>query len=104
VAITREQALTAEVFHLDGRCSFTIGPRGGGTLRVERWRRNGATKTWKTRPGEFRVPVKHGMYSYGYLTHHDRYRAHLPADCPALQAAAVHLNAGGAIAPSPRAE
>lgn len=33
------------------------------------WRRNGATKTWKTRPGEFRIPVKFGLYGYGYITH-----------------------------------
>lgn len=31
-------------------------------------RRNGATKTWKTRPGEFRIPVKYGMYEYFYIT------------------------------------
>lgn len=33
-----------------------------------RWRRNGATKVWKTRPDEFRVPVKFGLYGYGYIT------------------------------------
>jgi len=31
-------------------------------------RRNGSTKTWKTRPGEFRIPVKYGMYEYFYIT------------------------------------
>lgn len=31
-------------------------------------RRNGATKTWKTRPGEFRIPCKYGMYEYFYIT------------------------------------
>lgn len=30
-------------------------------------RRNGATKTWKTRPGEFKIPVKYGMYEYFYI-------------------------------------
>lgn len=39
----------------------------GSRLRV---RRNGATKTWKTRPTEFRIPIKHGLYSYGYISHH----------------------------------
>ncbi len=34
-----------------------------------RWRINGKCKTWKTRPNEFRVPIKHGLYDYGYLTH-----------------------------------
>ena len=38
----------------------------GTPMRV---RRNGKTQTWKTRPGEFRIPVKHGMYDYGDITH-----------------------------------
>lgn len=33
-----------------------------------RARRNGETKTWKTRPAEFKIPIKHGMYDYGYIT------------------------------------
>lgn len=37
----------------------------------KRWRRNGRTKTWKTRPGEFRIPVKHGLRSYGYITEYN---------------------------------
>ena len=40
----------------------------GSRLRA---RRNGATKTWKTRPTEFRIPIKHGMYDYGYITQAD---------------------------------
>lgn len=35
----------------------------------QRWRVNGKPKTWKTRPDEVRVPLKHGLYDYGYLTH-----------------------------------
>lgn len=31
-------------------------------------RRNGKTKTWKTRPGKFKVPVKYGLYEYFYIT------------------------------------
>lgn len=30
---------------------------------------NGQIKRWKTRPGEFRVPVKYGMYDYFYIDH-----------------------------------
>jgi hypothetical protein len=36
-----------------------------------RWwsvRRNGKTKTWKTRPSEFSIPVKAGLRSYAYIT------------------------------------
>ena len=36
-----------------------------------RWRVNGKTKLWKTRPNEIRIPLKHGLYDYGYLTHRD---------------------------------
>lgn len=37
----------------------------------ERWRVNGKPKTWKTRPGEVRVPIKRGLYQYGYLDRHN---------------------------------
>lgn len=32
-------------------------------------RRNGATKTWKTRPTEFRIPFKCGLRTCGALDH-----------------------------------
>lgn len=34
-----------------------------------RCRVTGRCKTWKTRPAEFRLPVKYGMYESFYLTH-----------------------------------
>lgn len=34
-------------------------------------RRNGKTQTWKTRPSEFRIPLKAGLYMYGEITHRD---------------------------------
>ena len=34
----------------------------------QRWRVNGAVKTWKLDPGRVKVPVKRGMYQYGYIT------------------------------------
>jgi len=33
-----------------------------------RARRNGATKTWKTRPNEWRIPIKAGLRSHAYLS------------------------------------
>lgn len=33
----------------------------------QRWRVNGKPKTWKRLPGSVRVPIKRGMYDYGYL-------------------------------------
>lgn len=58
--ITKEQALTSRYFIMlcDG----------------SRWRANGKCKTWRTRPEEFKLPVKHGLYSFGYITHEN---AHL---------------------------
>jgi hypothetical protein len=36
-------------------------------------RRNGQTKTWKTRPGEFQIPVKAGFRACGYVRHDNLY-------------------------------
>ena len=38
----------------------------GTALRA---RANGKCKTWVTRPEEFKLPAKHGMYSTFYITH-----------------------------------
>jgi len=34
-------------------------------------RRNGSTKLWKTRPTEFRIPIKAGLKATGSLDHSD---------------------------------
>ena len=31
-------------------------------------RRNGRTQTWKTRPNDFRIPIKIGFKTYGNIT------------------------------------
>jgi len=33
----------------------------------EYWRKNGKVKTWKTRPNDFRVPVKFGLRDFGQV-------------------------------------
>ncbi len=33
------------------------------------FRVTGKCKTWKTRPDEFRLPIKRGLYTSGYITH-----------------------------------
>ena len=48
---------------------FYFVNKGNGKAVVMHWRRNGKTKLWKTRPNEFKIPVKYGMYDYGYITH-----------------------------------
>ena len=64
--ITKEQAMNADNFIQIKAVIYS----GAILTRPEprNWRRNGKTKTWKTRPNEFKIPVKHGLYSYGYIT------------------------------------
>ena len=69
--ITKEQALTAQRFHY---------PVSG--TKCETWRRNGKTQVWKTRPDEFRVPVKFGLYGYDAITHKEFDLVHTEEDCP----------------------
>lgn len=58
--VTPNTAMTANTFYhrtvkyADGRTAYQA-------------RRNGATKTWRTRPGEFRIPIKIGFRDYGYI-------------------------------------
>jgi len=33
----------------------------------QRWKVNGRPRTWKTRPNEVRIPIKHGLRHYDYL-------------------------------------
>lgn len=44
----------------------TIQRNADGT--PERWRVNGKVKTWKRTPEAVRIPVKHGLFHYDYLT------------------------------------
>lgn len=84
--ITKEEAINpANIYFHEGQCKRIIGPRGGITTRVTVWRRNGQTKTWKTRPNEFRIPVKHGFYSYGYINELNAGEFHLESDCNLLK-------------------
>ena len=77
--ITRAQSLTLNVVHDDGGCPVNMGSRGdkGPIL----WRRNGATQTWKTRPEDFRMPVKHGLRDYSAVERTWN-NVHAPEDCP----------------------
>jgi len=84
MSITFEQAMTERRFH-QGACSVSYGKTGKARPKVAlvEWRRNGRTQTWKTRPGEFSIPIKHGLHDYGYLTNNITY-FHLASECPAL--------------------
>jgi hypothetical protein len=70
--VTRAQALTEDMFHENH------APAG----KIHHWRRNGATRTWTTRPEEFRIPVAYGLKYYGYIDHVNAERFHAESDCP----------------------
>lgn len=73
VGITKEDCIKGGVFHHSKACTPD---------RTERWRSNGACKTWKTRPDEFRLPVKHGLRDYGYIDQTTASEFHRAEDCP----------------------
>jgi len=50
--------------------------------RYWRVRRNGVTKLWKTRPDEFRIPIKCGLRACGEITHKSNIGAGNPQDRP----------------------
>ena len=57
-----QQYLENSLYNGELWCSMRSG-------RFWRARRNGQTKTWKTRPGEWRIPVKAGLRSCGAIWH-----------------------------------
>ena len=84
--ITKEQALAlrygAEVHYTGQRpCTITIGPRGGITTRITCCRVSGRCETWKTRPTEYRLPVKYGLYEHASIRTYDAALWHVAADC-----------------------
>lgn len=62
--LTDDQILNARNFE-----HKTLKNADGTPLRA---RRNGKTQTWKTRPGEFRIPAKHGLKHTFNITHNTR--------------------------------
>lgn len=67
--ITIEQAKTAKYFRqvkewnskgID--CTMPLD-------KPKNWQASGKCKTWKTRPNEFKLPIKFGLYKSAYLTH-----------------------------------
>ena len=58
--ITKQDAMTAKNFK-----HVSLKDSSGQPARC---RASGACQTWKTRPEEFKLPVKHGLYQSFYLT------------------------------------
>ncbi len=89
--ITKEQAIALgngslrQEIHCEvvRSCNRTVGPRGGVDVRIVRVRPSGRCQTWKTRPNEFRLPVKYGLYESSAITHDNADQFHLANDCPA---------------------
>ncbi len=87
IMVTYEQAISESRFHYSPRCELLAdvnkmdSPHPKSRPTIERWRRNGATKVWKTRPGEFSIPVKYGLRSYAYITHNNASEFHLASGC-----------------------
>lgn len=85
--ITKEQALTCTSFKQTTELTGTVKPVYGSISRIFvadggikllpkpiNWRANGKCKTWKRTPERFQLPIKHGLYNYGYITNEN---AHL---------------------------
>jgi hypothetical protein len=64
--ITKKQALAENEFHENGTC--------------RRYRRNGTTQTWKTRPAQWRIPVRFGLRS-GSIWNTDAWNFHPASTC-----------------------
>ena len=65
MSITLEQAKSLRY----GDILLTVRPGADGA--PQKWRVNGRVKTWVRSPGRVRVPLKRGLYDYGFLTEHD---------------------------------
>lgn len=65
-----------------GMCVRRVGKRGGVTLLITRCRVNGKCQTWKTRPDDFRLPIKSGLRDCGAITQQNAYMFHVADDCP----------------------
>lgn len=60
--ITKEQAMNCKHFK---QIAFISVVRPDKPIT---WRANGQCKTWKRDATRFSLPVKHGLYTYGYIT------------------------------------
>lgn len=67
--------LTIDDMYRYGYWHRTMKNANGTPLRA---RKTGMLKTWKTRPMEFKLPVKHGLRDSGYITHENCHEWCLP--------------------------
>ena len=79
--ITKEEAVTSDEFH-HGNCHRVVGPRGNIKVYSTIVRRGGKTKTWKRSPESFKVPVKHGIKTWFWITEVNSENWHTKESCP----------------------
>jgi hypothetical protein len=77
--VTKQDCINGGVFHYTEAEGYVDGK---GKPKIERWRSNGRCKTWVTRPDEFRLPVKFGLYGYSAITNLNAYEFHREDECP----------------------
>ena len=90
--MTRDQIINlpyGTVMHYAPACKRTVGPKGGVTVKNERWRFSGAAQTWKTRPADVRRPIKHGLKISYVIDHTNMADFVLERECPVCQGALV---------------
>ena len=58
--LTKDQAISARHF-----AHVSLKDSRGDPVQC---RANGACKVWKTRPNDFKLPVKHGLFNCFYIT------------------------------------
>jgi len=87
-AITRDKLLElghhGTELHYTGRqhCGREFGPKGRVTDSVVTCRISSQVKTWKRRPGDFRVAVKRGLYENHEIVPANAGDFHLASECP----------------------
>lgn len=80
--LSTEQIDHAQEFHF-GVCTRVFGKRGGETVKIERWRRNGNTKRWKRDTTRFYLPLKHGLRDTTAISQYsDLSQWHASESCP----------------------
>lgn len=87
--MTRDEAFMVveyhSAIHYNG-CSKSVGPRGGVTTKIERYRPASQVKTWKRSPERFAFTVKFGMSPRTYeINESNCAQFHLEAACPLNQ-------------------
>ena len=66
MGITKEQAMAERCFiEIE---PVSINPPLNTHYKYRTWRANGKCKTWKRDATRFKLPIKHGLYTFGYIT------------------------------------